>query len=61
MNETQMVSTIVSIYFDSPQLARTTKTNYETSYRYSIDMLNFYYLKMCLILVSPPHFVHDFQ
>ena len=56
-----MVSTIVSIYFDSPQLAHTTKANYETSYRYSIDMLNFYYLKMSLILVSPPHFLHDFQ
>ena len=40
-----MVSTLVSIYFVSPQLTHTIKTNYETPGLQSRDMLSFDFFK----------------
>ena len=52
-----MVCSLVSIYFDNPQLGQTIKT---LDY-WSRDMLNFNISEKGLGLVSPPHFVYDFS
>ena len=55
----QVVSSLVSIYFDSPQLVKANCVK-----RYTIDpeiSSIFYVSEKGLRLVSPPHFVHDFS
>ena len=57
----QMVYSLVSIYFDSSQLAINENKLYKTSDYWSWDMLNFHFSEKGLGLVSPPHFVYDFS
>ena len=54
-----MVCSLVSIYFNSPQLGIQTDCN--TLNYWSRDLLNFGVLKMDLEIVSPPHFLYDFS
>ena len=55
-----MVSSLASIYFDSPQLSITNKL-YKTLDCWSRDMLNIYFLEKGLEIVSPSHFLYDFS
>ena len=55
-----MVCSLVSIFFDSPQLGNENKLYKTLEYR-SRDMLNSDFLVQCLRIVSPPHFVFDFS
>ena len=55
-----MVCSLVSIFFDSPQLGNENKLHKTLEYR-SRDMLNSDFLVQCLRIVSPPHFVFDFS
>ena len=54
----QGVCSLISIYFDSPQLAYKL---YKTLDYWSRDVLNFNFSEKGLGLVSPPHFVYDFS
>ena len=56
-----MDCSLVSIYFNSPQLKIKKKKNYKISDYWSRDMLNFNFPEKDLGLVSPPHFVYDFS
>ena len=56
-----MVCSLVSIYFDSPNLAYNQNKMLKTLDYWSIDMLNFYFLEKGLGIVSPPHFMYDFS
>ena len=56
-----MVSTLVSIYFGSPQLVHTVKSNCIKFEATDPEMLNFDFLEKDLRLVYPPHFVYDFS
>ena len=53
-----MVITLVLIYFGTPQLGDTTKTNFIT-FQTVGDMLNFLFLWKGLGLAYPPYFVYD--
>ena len=55
------VFSLVSIYFDGPQLTYNETKWYKTlDYRHR-DILNFDFLKKGLGIVCPPHFVYDFS
>ena len=55
-----MVSSLVSINVDSPQLGKQKYIYiYKTLEYWFRDMLNFDFLKIDLAIVSPPHFVYD--
>ena len=55
-----MVSSLVSINFDSPQLGKQRKKYiYKTLEYWFRDILNFDFLKIDLAIVSPPYFVYD--
>ena len=56
-----MTCNIVSIYFDSPQLAIEQKKVYRTLGYWFRDMLNFDHLEKGLVIVTPPHFLNDFS
>ena len=55
-----MVSSLVSIYFDSNQFGHKSKL-YKTLDYWSRNMLNFDTLEKCLGILSPPYFVYDFS
>ena len=55
-----MVCSLVSKYFDSPQLGIQKNNLYKTLYYLSRDMLIFDFLQKGLGSMSPPHFVYDF-
>ena len=56
-----MICTLVLIYFTSPQLGHTIKTNCTKLYTVDPEMQKFDFLENGLGLVSPPHFVFDFS
>ena len=56
-----MVGSLISIYFDSPQLGIQWNKLCKTLDYWSRDMLNFDFLQKGLGLVSPPHFRYDFS
>ena len=51
-----MIITLVSIYFDSPRLGHTIKTN---CMKFQTVDVNFEFLEKVLVLVSPPHFMYS--
>ena len=55
-----MVCGLVSMYFDSRQLAIQNKL-YKTFDYWSRDVLNFNFSEKCLGLGSLPHFLQDFS
>ena len=64
MRQKQVLCSLVSIYFDSPQLGikqNETENENENLDYWSRDMLNFNFSEKGLGLVSPPHFVYDFS
>ena len=56
-----MVSTLISIYFGSPRLLHTVKSNCIKFEGTDLEMLNFDFLGKDLRLVYPHHFVYDFS
>ena len=58
-----LVGSLVSIYFDRPQVGiqKKKKKLYKTLDYRSIVMSNFEYVEKGLGIVSPPHFVYDFS
>ena len=57
-----MVCTLISIYFDSPQLGYYNKNKlYKTLHCWSRDMIILNVLENGLGLVSPPYFMYDFS
>ena len=61
MMQKQLVWSLVSIYFDSPQLGIQINKFYNTLDYWSRDMLNFKFLEKGLEIVSPLHFEYDFS
>ena len=69
MRQKLVVCSLVSNFFDSPQLWHTIKTNcikllaYAKTFSlaYTRDMLKFDFLENILGIVSLPHFVYDFS
>ena len=57
----QVVSSLVSIYFDSPQLRIHKNKLCKTLNYWSRDMFNFSFPDKSLGLVSPPYFVYNFS
>ena len=60
MRKNEVVCSLVSIYFDSPQFGNENKLCKTLDYR-SRGVLNFDFLVQCLRIVSPPHFGFDFS
>ena len=61
MMQKQLVWSLVSIYFDSPQLGIEINKLYNALDYWSRDMLNFKFLEKGLEIVSPLHFEYDFS
>ena len=61
MSLKQAVCSLVSISFDSPQLAYNKNKLYKTFNYWFRDMLNFNFSEKGLGLFSRSHFVHDFS
>ena len=61
MMQKQLVWSLVSIYFDSPQLGIQINKLYNALDYWSRDMLNFKFLEKGLEIVSPLHFEYDFS
>ena len=61
MMQKQLVWSLVSIYFDSPQLGMQINKLYNALDYWSRDMLNFKFLEKGLEIVSPLHFEYDFS
>ena len=57
----QVVRSLVSTLFDSPQLVIKKTKLYKTLDHWSRDMLNYNFSEKSLGLVSPAHFVYDFS
>ena len=57
----QVVCSLVSIYFDSPQMPYNKKRLYKTLDLWSRDMVDFNFSEKGLGPVSPRHFVYDFS
>ena len=57
----QVVCSLVSLYFNSPQLSIQQKQTVKTLDYWSRDMLNFNFSEKGMGLVFPPHFEHDFS
>ena len=57
----QVICSLVSIYFDSPQPVINKSKLYKTLDCWSRNMLNFQFSGTGLGLVSPPHFANDFS
>ena len=61
MMQKQLAWSLVSIYFDSPQLGIQLNKLYNALHYWSSDMLNFKFLEKGLEIVSPLHIEYDFS
>ena len=61
MEEKQMASTLILIYFGRRRLANTIKPNFNTFQTVNPEMFKFNVLNKGLGLASPLHFVYDFS
>ena len=61
MKETQVVCSLISVYFDRSQISYNKKKLYKTLGYLFRDMFNFDFSEKYLRVVYPPHFVYNFS